>query len=317
MTMRPVIPQNISMSLSNIEPTGRIDAIRGLSAETWIAGGRESLGNTVTRGKIYRTTNGAVSWSHVSTLPGTPDINAIEAMANGNVLALTGAGVLYKSLNNGDTWPSNVTVSTSSTTFAIRTYGLQVLDSGTVLVCDTRTGGGRLFRSTDGATTFDAGQILGTAELYRIMKTSTGAVVNGWEGKVWRTVNDGVSWTSVTLTTGFPYGMFYQDSILLVGDSLGNVYRSTNDGQTFATTGKLGGEVDDISGLGSGVFICSVYTGARELFMSDNNGLSWWSVGNITNADTDWIDRMSPGIISGKPAVVGGSLYGRSVTLKM
>lgn len=308
----------LKASWAPVQPGGRLDAVCHIEGDTWIAGGREVGGNTSAQGRIYRTADAGKSWDNRSTLPGSPDINALDYDVDRDILyALAGDGRMFRSLDKGYTWQPPVTFSASTPEagISIRSYGLWVMPSGTVLVTDTRSGGGRVYRSVDQGQSFSMVATLGTRALYRIMGTEDGAILNTFGGQIYKTTDDGETWSlKVTLTSQPVFAIGNLGSgILVVADADGVVYRSADNGENWQTIGTYDGAADDIANMGNGFAVYATYTSQMLLYVTTNYGLTWGVFG--PSSPDGWnIDKMAARA-DGK--VIATTLYGLAVTIDL
>lgn len=313
-------PPSVAMSGVLIEAGARIDAICYIGNETWVCGGRRfDVGVVGSAGKVWRKI-GTGAWQHISTLTGLPNINAMEHGGGDIVYALTGDGRLWKSTDKGENWGTPVLVSTSSTTQPTLTYGLCVTPAGTVLVSDTRTGGGKIYRSTTGGASFSEVGAFTTAELYRFMNVGDGIICNGWAGRIIKSTDDGVTWPQSVAVSSVPiYAIAYLgDEKVLVGDQDGSLFLSENNGNTFSAVGTYDGASDDIASFGDGRLVYCTYTSNKRIYFSDNYGRTMRPIGpapgGIVNNN---VDRMAIGSINGKATVVGGCTLGTDVIMSL
>lgn len=306
----------LKASWSAVQPGGRLDAICYIGGDTWICGGREVDGNTASKGKVYRTTDAGKTWTQIATLSGAPDINAMEYAGGGVVYALSGSnGSLYRSLDYGQTWGAPVVVSSSTPEAGIYiiSYGLWVMPSGTVLVTDTRDGGGRVYRSTNQGVSFSMVATLGVRALYRIMGTQDGAILDTFGGQIYKTVDDGQTWTlKASLTADPVYAIAHLGGgVMVVADAAGVMYRSTDSGNTWETVGTYDGAADDIANMGNGFAVYATYTSQMLLYLTTNYGKTWEVFG--PSSPDGWnIDRMAARP-DGK--VIGTTLRGLAIAI--
>lgn len=310
----------VNMTGSLLEAGARIDAICYIGNDTWVCGGRRyDLGIVGSAGKVWRKV-GNGPWTLLTTLTGQPNINAMEWGGGNIVYALTGDGRLWKSTDAGSTWGAPVTVSTSSTTMPTLTYGLCVTAAGSVLISDTRTGGGKVYRSTNGGSSFTDIGAFTTAELYRFMNVGDGIICNGWAGRIIKSTDDGVTWpVSVAVSSAPIYAIGYLgNGRVLVGDQNGELFLSENNASTFVSVGTFNGAADDIASFGGGKLVYCTYTDKQQIYFSDNYGRTMRPIGPAPGGiATNNVDRMAIGQINGVATVAGGCTLGVTVTMEI
>ena len=95
---------------------------------------------------VYGISFGQASWTFVSTVPGSPNINSISVVDANLIWAACDGGSVFKSTNAGVNWTS---VSTGLP--ATNLYGISALDASN---CWVGTGAGAIYRTTDGGTSW-------------------------------------------------------------------------------------------------------------------------------------------------------------------
>jgi hypothetical protein len=199
-------------------------------------------------------------------------------------------------MDSGDTWEKITKLSTGSNdqSFAL-SYGICVTQKGTILVSDSNTGGGSVFRSTDKGLTFSRTGIITTKGLYRFTLLENSIIVNGWEGVVFVSKDDGLTWERLAVADQTP--LYATESLggeeFIQGTESGNVFVGNISGRSLKLTGKPGGAADDFVYAGYGVVIFSTYTGSRSTFVSYDKGNTWTDNGIVpTRQPADWLDHV-------------------------
>lgn len=278
---------------------GRIDSMCDLGCGVLVCGGRGT-----NKGKLYRSVDYGETWCMQQHLLTSTGISTIKSRG-GVAYALAEDSRIWRSKDAGETWVALPQISFNASYETLtRSYGLEVLPCGTVLVADTYTNG-HIFRSVDeGATFVDMGAV-GDSPLYRMQVVGDGVLVNGWGGKVWKSA-DGLSWAPIQVSNCALYAIEYVgDGVVFLGSERGQVFKSLDNGVTWRSVGLLSGEADDIAVLDNTV-ILSTYTASRELFRMTAKGPI--SIGQLPVAG--WLDHFITVETPEGPLLVGGTSDG-------
>lgn len=212
-------------------------------------------------GKIYRSTDGGLTFTHLNPGMGTAFIWSIAVATGNTIYASTERGV-YKSTDNGTTWVSSGLASSDVRGLAINpsdgalyaaawgagaykstdnganwiqiNNGLENLASSSVLIHNNTiligTFGGSIGKSVDGGASWTMINA-GTPYIWSLGKSSGGTIFAGSYGSGLFVSNDaGASWfrESSGLNASYIYG--------ITGDQSGNVFISSwNNGIWFAS----------------------------------------------------------------------------------
>lgn len=251
---------------------------------------------------IYKSTNNGASWT--SDGNGIPKIfvSAI-GWAGSNVLMGTEAGGVYISSNNGTTWSQSNTGMTAAPVLAIAEDG-NYLFAGTV--------GSGVYRSQDGGANWtsssvgiDRLQISSLIVKGTKLFAGTGTGVNHpftptAGGAVYVSNDNADSWTK--MTNGLPdyigedissFAIIGSD--LFVGTTGLGVYRSSDDGGTWASAGLSSIEITALAVINDTLFAATLGAG---VFSSADHGTTWVSVNSGL-----------PEMLSFSLAVDGNNLY--------
>lgn len=292
---------------------GRIDAIADLGNGIVIAGSRNPK-----PGHVFRSTDCGETWVDLGNLLGSDlysgSVTCVASAGKGTAYLLTGDAHMWKSTDWGLTWAPLGRVSDmpqhQSHHFS---YGIVVLDSGTVLLCNTNPTGGHVFRSDNGGTNWqDLGPISSDA-LYRFEKLPDAVLVNGWAGHVYKSVDDGKTWADMgQLAESALYATQYlEDGVALQGTEDGRIFRSSDSGATWKEVARFADAADDFVYLGDGMVIYTTYTEGKNLYVSRDAGLTWTSIGPVpTGVEGDTLDHVVPVASKGRIIAVGGTSRG-------
>jgi hypothetical protein len=298
-------PSGLAWDSRLVAPGGRIDSMRDLGCGVFICGGRGA-----NAGKLFISTDYGDTWSLAQQLSSATGISTL-ASDDTYAYALLEDSRLFQSADRGRTWALVKTVSANPPVGTLtRSYGLCVLPSGTVLVADC-SANGHVFRSADHCATFtDCGPV-GDCPLYRLQCIGDGVLVNGWSGKVWKSCDDGLTFTPHQVVDSNGAGACYSiecapDGTVYMGTDRGQVLKSCDNAVTWECVGLVAAETDDFARLGDDL-ILTTYTGSHELYRIDAGG----PVNLGPPPTTGWFDHLIGAVDSqGCPMLIGGTSDG-------
>lgn len=269
---------------------GRIDAIRSLGGSTVLCATRG-----LNRGMLFISNDYGITWQFLAK-PTESDITCIAETGNPAAFYfLTGNAEVFGTADGGRTWKQLATLTTNKNREKYTaSYAIMYTTNGTLLVTDTDSDGGHIYRSTNkGETWNDLGAVSKNA-LYRLERIGNGIVVNGWEGVVYKSTDDGLTWNRMEQLTGA--ALFATEYMgvarLLQADQSGTIYGSTNLGYKWEKLDNLTDAADDFINVGYGAVYYSTYTGRKEVYVSLDYGKKWWSIGVVpTQQAGDWLDH--------------------------
>ncbi|MFC3197570.1 hypothetical protein ACFOET_08095 [Parapedobacter deserti] len=284
-----IVPEFTKWSVQEVVAGGRIDAIRQLDAQTIALATRGAQ-----KGQIYLSDDQGANWYFVAN-PTPHDITCIaETGRKQEFYILTSHAEVYRTRDGGQSWTllKQLTTNKNTENYAAA-YAIMYTTNGTLLVTDTNSEGGHIYRSTDkGDTWTDLGAISKNA-LYRLEKVGNGIIVNGWDGTVYKSTDDGLTWNRMEkLTDAALFATEYLGMAhVLQADQNGYVYHSANLGYKWERCATLAGSADDFVNIGYGAAYYSTYTGAKEVFLTLDYGRNWWSLGALPTVAGDWMDH--------------------------
>jgi len=291
--------------------SGRIDAICDLGHGVVVFATRKP-----NPGKLYLSENYGETWSPLPSPTGNA-ITCLTAADRNRFYLLTDRAEVFGTRDGGRTWRKlRAAMPNRSRVGAAAAYGLMVTPHGTLLMSDTDSDGGHVYRSIDDGETWSDLGIVSPDALYRFMRVGNGIVLNGFAGAVYKSTDDGRTWIrQQQLGTSALFATEYLGaSYVLQADQAGRVYRSGNLGETWEQVATLDGSADDFIDLGFGAVYYSTYTGARDVYLSLNYGQDWLKLGPLPESgDEDWLDH---GIRLDAPdfvVAIGGTIKGRIV----
>ncbi len=154
-------------------------------------------------GQIYVSTNGGTNWTAYGPSANWIDI---EMSADGTqMIAAVENGRLYRSTNTGATWAAltHATVNTDRNWFAVSSSanGQRLLAS--------ENGGGYLYRSADGGTTWTQGTDLGDWRTVDMTPDASVMIAGIGYGSIYRSTDYGATWTVGNgVQDGYPWATY-------------------------------------------------------------------------------------------------------------
>lgn len=148
-----------------------------------------------------------------------------------------------------------------------------------------------ILQSKNGGNHFD--NVLHTSSLFSLFSTRSGNVYAGGSGKIFRSLNQGLSWDSVSLSTNYPVLQFTenpQGQLFAITGALDvekgyvgdGVFFSDNQGKTWAQRNSGLGNYKsceritcDKNGTVYLTVVDEYVSGNGGLFISEDNGISW------------------------------------------
>jgi photosystem II stability/assembly factor-like uncharacterized protein len=178
-------------------------------------------------GFVIKTTDGGASWTQISSGTGQ-SLNDIARFANGDMLAVGDGGTLLAS-DGSSPWTIQPTFTSS------KVAALHVIGPQDVVAVDEP---GRVYRSSDGGTSWTAGATtpssLDAADLH------FDTLLDGWiigsgfgAGALFHTTNGGDSWTPVTSFLGGYVAVDFDGAVGWAANVGGRHYRTTDAGATW------------------------------------------------------------------------------------
>jgi len=198
---------------------------------------------------ISRTSDGGKSWNQISLIDygdttyfyKTTSMKADTMYAKTQTLwiftktgsAYTANGALWRSTNGGSTYERLFSYANPTGTASL--YSFSVVGTG-IFIPDLTSG--KFFRSSDMGTSFPtiiSAYAAGFTPAYYILDANTiWTAYSG--GAIWSTTNGGLTWVTPTTTivSGYPYFFNFSGKIVLVANTSGDIFISTDGGVTFA-----------------------------------------------------------------------------------
>ena len=310
---RPAFAGEIPWTVTELIPGGRIDAIAYAGHHVVICGTRSP-----NPGWIFYSTDDGRTWQKGQRLPSRGPWTGVTCIAcdkNGLCFAINESSELFRSADDGKTWTRLRKVSDGAVKVRKSiSYGLCVTKQGTILISDTDSSGGSVYRSTDKGITFTKAGRVSPQALYRFDQCRNGIFVNGWEGAIYKSEDDGQTWN---IWDRMDSTALYATEYMLPGtivqaSEAGYVYTADADAPgSFRRMAKPGGAADDFVYLGYHTLIYTTYTESRDVFISYDEGKTWVDDGLVpTGAPGDWLDHVICMDLEDSVIAIGGTHKG-------
>ena len=241
---------------------------------------------TVMDNIVKKTTDFGANWTEILLPEG---VNARDIDAVGDVVYVSAdAGLVFKSVDAGDTW-----VSVGDSNFTKDMCVIDVVDANTVFI---GADAGYFFKTLDGGTTWDT-TLVGTQDLdggVAFTTASNGIVFDDGTGGIIHITSDGGdTWTdyAVVLPLGTTSKRMYAaqaagTSTFLIGAYHNIMWLSTDNGANWAQTGELTYGYDRIvkvRAIDENNFIA--LNSVSDIFMTTDGGTTWDTV-NVGSAQS-------------------------------
>lgn len=276
--------------VQEVAPGGRIDAIRQLEKDVVLCAGRGK-----NKGKLFISEDKGITWRFLAQ-PVSIDITCIAETGNRKEFyILTALSDVWGTSDGGISWRhlKSLLPANRNRQHYAASYAIMYTRQGSLLVTDTDSDGGHVYRSTDkGIHWQDLGAVSHNA-LYRLEQTGNGIVVNGWQGAVYKSIDDGITWNKMQqLADTALFATEYMGmSVLLQANQAGTIYRSPNLGYEWDSVAHFKGAADDFVNIGYGAAYYGTYTDQRNVYVTTDYGKNWISLDTIPTVASDWLDH--------------------------
>jgi photosystem II stability/assembly factor-like uncharacterized protein len=237
-----------------------------------------------TGGFVFRSLNDGVSWQAVSYLPAMPNARSSGSTlragtsldGNGSTVFIASGGV-FRSLNNGTSWQRiqqglPLTNPSDPTTLAFTAQDIAVSGT-TVFLCASQ------------------------------MVFSDNSLI----GSLWRSLDNGDSWSRMSLPTGVQvYSVAANGAFVVLVDYQGRVYRSTNNGASFQQVYQFGSVVRSTLFYAQGTLFAGTDQGVAY---SSDNGATWLGIAS----SGQWLDNRVYGVTANASHLFIGTDFNASV----
>ena len=171
---------------------------------------------------IFRSTDGGSTWGQVNNGLAQTKMSALAINAKGDLFA-SASGILYRSINSGDTWSplsSENSAITGVSTIAIATNGDIYTESAN-----------GIYRSSNNGDSWESiATGFANSQARRIYVTPNGGVFVGTSGKVYRLNDSGTAWTVLEYDINKP---IYKAPMAITSDATGVVYVGLDGGGVY------------------------------------------------------------------------------------
>lgn len=267
--------------------------------------------DTVPTGRVFKTIDNGTTWTSCADLPKAMVVYSLIVERDTLYAGTYPYGDVFKSINCGDSW-----FNTADLPAVTSARSLVRLHNGDILVGTSPydiTNRNRIYRTTNGGSSWTLTGLLDHINPCKfIVQTSNGTIFTGGFGidsetKIHKSVDNGISWESVTVipqmechsdADGFyetENGVLYVSGYIPshgVREGAGFVYKSTDHGENWTMctkilrgdgthSGRVYSIVEDHFG--------TLYVGMQPapdsvVFASSNGGDTWYSTGGLDGA---------------------------------
>jgi photosystem II stability/assembly factor-like uncharacterized protein len=182
---------------------------------------------------VMKSSNGGLNWTNIpSSVFGSQSVNSVACGRNGFVFAGTTLGGIYRSTDGGNNFTNTALQGLTLVTIAVDRSNSNIIYAGASSGSPPNYG---FYRSTDGGLTFSSNlnpyNIWGIAQrsngdLYTVT-TSSGYPFH-------KSTDAGLNWTTMSNLTGAMRGLCTDLSECFYAAGNGGVFKSTNDGASFS-----------------------------------------------------------------------------------
>jgi hypothetical protein len=236
---------------------------------------RANVGSPSAPGQLVYSLDGGATWANSSITGIGLTAEPAYIDISGNVLFVgTNATTLFWTTLNADT---GAPTTWNSVTLPVAMTDVYVQSAGAIYFSASA---GRIYRTTDitiAPTLLDGN---GTDNFSRIHGANETIVAVGANGRVYRSVNNGQTWSTLTAPAATTLNALFVLGAkdLWVGGADGNVYHTVNAGASWTTAGlpQTGGTVQDIQFATREVaWVAYAKTSVAYLITSLDGGNSW------------------------------------------
>jgi len=250
----------------------------GTSWDTVLSGGVTNFlfiacdsGNTVCAANgsngLMKSTNNGANWTNISSSTfNNKNVQSVVCGKSGYVYVGTITGGIFRSTDNGTTFPDNTLTTLTIVTLAVDKYNSNIIYAGASSGSPPNYG---FYRSTDAGTTWSSN--LNPLNIWGIVQKPWGifTITTSSPYPYDKSTNGGLNWTTVSNLPGAMRGITLDlpDNYVYTSGN-GGVFRSTNDGTSF-TNWDLTYSANQIVNVSNRIFVAVSGT--------TNGGVYWRS----------------------------------------
>lgn len=182
---------------------------------------------------VLKSTNGGLNWTVIPSVTfGSNTVQSVRCGKNGYVYVGTTLGGIYRSTDNGATFPDNALAGSNIVFIFFDRYNSDIVFAG----ASAGSGNNGIYRSSNAGSNWSNIINNGTNcwgiiqkspnELYSVT-TSTGYPVS-------KSTDGGLNWFTISNLSGAMRGMTLDNSGRIYSSGNGGVFRSTNNGTSFS-----------------------------------------------------------------------------------
>jgi photosystem II stability/assembly factor-like uncharacterized protein len=244
----------------------------GGSYNSIVFAGNKTIYTGTNMGRAYRSTNFAAGWTLMPSKTGATNwLFGVDASSPAFAAFVGRAGTVLITRSGKDSLLQTPNF-TSETFRVIQRVGRTIFAGGI---------GGVLFRSTDNGVTWKTTALPSGVQTMSCMKliSTRVSVIAGAAGKINFSGDAGETWTGQTYGTSRFWGIDVKNNLGLAVNTIGNVYRSTNNGLSWSLASSLGNIYLYSVSIADSVtaYLC---TGQQEfkVYKTTDAGSSWFPV---------------------------------------
>lgn len=221
-------------------------------------------------GTIIKTMDNGISWNAHSNSGTTHRLEGVSFVSDDLIIIAGHSGTILRSTNAGVNW-NNIASGTSEHLYEVHfinsSIGYIIGNDGTILY--TTNGGQNWIPQFSGTNTVEFTGM-------HFLNSSTGFVVGGNTGNMWKTTNSGVNWyTTPAGTFSYLRDIQFINSTTgyFIGSNPDNLFSSTDGGNSWSfLAGNFG--LNYFSFSANSNFL-NIIDNSGNLFHSSNDGLNW------------------------------------------
>ena len=243
-------------------------------------------------GDLLHTANYGQAWSSVFNAPG--NFQSMDLNTSSSIGLLIINNVLYKSIDNGNTWTAPV--NTPPTLSSTNAKSVNIFNANNYLITD---GDGNLWFTSNGGNTWtNNNSIVGNSLNNCFALSNSRFIAVGDNGKIALSTNAGSTLNSLEtrVTNQELWGIHHFGSTFFAVGDAGTILKSTNDGQTWSNLNS--GNTDNLRSIIAINANTAVVVGnAGTILKTTNGGTTWTQISTGYSDDINVIYRLPNGTL--------------------